>query len=498
VFLQSVGAICESHTFTYENPQGAEGVGFEPTANPLLLWALRSLGICVIGGNKNIDVVLTRVLTGAVASIWKHPNSPFWAACFTVYSSNEISRWKRSVKTSDRKLALRIADALEEVGRGAMDEHAITSFVEKIRDLRARRAAQAAFGDVFQTVVGREIGAGSLRAFAQSWLGSLEREIAALSFLRYKQVTKEFVEFIGRAADRELMGFSNRDDVLIVGFRDHLADRLAPASVNTALKIVRQLFKSAAQRFKIENPAILVNGVKPGNESADRRRPFTLQEIGRILRVVKGSEWEGIVLFGLYTGQRLSDIAKLRWENIDLVRSELAITTRKTHRRVLLPLAEPLADYLISLSVPDNALEFIFPNASACLSRAKAEQAGALSNQFHDILAKAGLVRRRSHRKAKDGAGRKARRKASEISFHSFRHTATSLLKNAGVPQSVVMDIIGHESKAVSQIYTHVGDAEKRTAMATLPTLEKLLKAGVAGAPPRHSKKKQPTKRRRK
>jgi hypothetical protein len=52
------------------------------------------------------------------------------------------------------------------------------------------------------------------------------------------------------------------------------------------------------------------------------------------------------------------------------------------------------------------------------------------------------------------------------------------LLKNAGVPQSVVMDIIGHESSAVSQAYTHVGEAEKRQAMAALPSLSTLLQAG--------------------
>jgi len=72
----------------------------------------------------------------------------------------------------------------------------------------------------------------------------------------------------------------------------------------------------------------------------------------------------------------------------------------------------------------------------------------------------------------------------SRISFHSLRHTATSLMKNAGVPQSVVMDIIGHESSAISQAYTHVGDAEKRQAIATLPSRSALLK----GATDRKSK----------
>jgi hypothetical protein len=56
------------------------------------------------------------------------------------------------------------------------------------------------------------------------------------------------------------------------------------------------------------------------------------------------------------------------------------------------------------------------------------------------------------------------------------------LLKNAGIPQAVVMDIIGHESRAISQLYTHVDEPEKRAAMAALPSLEKLLRAAK---PPR-------------
>jgi integrase len=29
-------------------------------------------------------------------------------------------------------------------------------------------------------------------------------------------------------------------------------------------------------------------------------------------------EWRSMILFGLYTGQRLGDIASLRWNNVDL------------------------------------------------------------------------------------------------------------------------------------------------------------------------------------
>jgi len=413
-----------------------------------------------------------------MASLWKHPNSPFWSACFTVRPSNlPVARWKRSLRTRDHKLARQIADALDDAGRNVLSEQAITAFTAKIRDTKTKAAVTRIFTDVFQSASGREFGAGSLRAFADSWLAGIKPQLSPRSYPKYELAVRSFVRFLGAAADRDLIGFSARDDVLILRFREDLASRLSAGSVNLNLKIVRQMFKVAAQRFKIESPAHFVPGVRKDATHTSQRRVFTLSELGRIVRAVRGSEWEGIVLAGLYTGQRLSDLVMLRWENVDLERCEIAFTTRKTNRFVLIPIAAPLIDYLLGIPTSDEPKAFVFPKAAAQLMRSKAEYPGALSNQFHNILAAAGLVRRRSHQKAKDGPGRAARRQPSEISFHSLRHTATSLLKNAGVPQSVVMDIVGHESRAVSQVYTHVGEPEKRQAIAALPSLSSLLQA---------------------
>ncbi len=430
-----------------------------------------------------------------MASIWKHPNSPFWAACFDVHSPVANLRWKRSVKTRDRKLAQRIADHLELVGRASLDEHEIVRFYETIPDLRVRRITKNIFSDVFRITAGRELGGASLSKFVESWLARLRTELAPQSLDKYEQISRDLLAFIGPAARRDVTSFSARDDILVIGFRDHLAARLAPSTVNTSMKIVRQLFKAAAIAFKIESPAQHVSGVNKRHHAAasaaTSRRPFTLQEIGRALKVARGSEWEGIILAGFYTaGQRLSDIATLRWENIDLLERELAFTSRKTGRRIVLPLAEPFSAYLESLPAGDDPKAFVFPNAAGHIARAKSEQSATLSNQFYDILARAGLVRRRTHEKAKDGSGRSSRRVTSEISFHSFRHTATSLLKNAGIPRSIVMDVVGHESSAISQIYTHADEGEKQRAIDALPSLSALMQTGAPAAERKGKQKK--------
>ena len=118
--------------------------------------------------------------------------------------------------------------------------------------------------------------------------------------------------------------------------------------------------EAARQGLLAVNRAVRVKLLKSTAES--KRRAFTLNEIKRILRACgNDAEWRGLVLFGLYLGQRLGDLAKLTWRAVDLDTGEVAFSTRKTGRRVVLPLVQPLADYLASLPASDNPNAFIFP-----------------------------------------------------------------------------------------------------------------------------------------
>jgi integrase len=62
---------------------------------------------------------------------------------------------------------------------------------------------------------------------------------------------------------------------------------------------------------------------------------------------------------------------------------------------------------------------------------------------------------KRSHQSR--GVTRSGAREASQLSFHSLRRTATTLLHEAGIPQAVAQALIGHDSAAVHEIYVSVG-----------------------------------------
>ena len=100
---------------------------------------------------------------------------------------------------------------------------------------------------------------------------------------------------------------------------------------------------------------------------------------------------------------------------------------------------------------------------------ARQKRSGDLSNQFADLLAQAGLREKTPHRSS--GKGRDAKRLSSGLSFHALRHTTVSLLKVAGIPEAVVMELVGHDSKAMSAHYTHVSEALGK-AVAAFPEIK--------------------------
>jgi integrase len=83
----------------------------------------------------------------------------------------------------------------------------------------------------------------------------------------------------------------------------------APATTNADLKAIKMICRAAKRDGYIaEDPAEFIGTVRKGTEQA--RRPFTISEIQRVLSVAD-AEWKSLILFGLYTGQRLADIATL-------------------------------------------------------------------------------------------------------------------------------------------------------------------------------------------
>lgn len=383
-----------------------------------------------------------------MASVRRKPNSSFWYACFYLPDG---TRTQRSTKTNKRDKALRIALEWEEAARN------------KITEAQVRRV----LSQIHEKIHGRPLASATLADYRTQWLARKQGETASKTHTTYKGAVDSFVDHMGTRATDPIHFVQPAD---IAAWRDsEVADR-SPRTANNKLKALRVFFTAAWRDGLIqENPAAKISALKTEDSN---RRPFTMDELRKILAVAD-LEWRVMIVAGLYTGQRLRDLALLTWANVDLVRDEITLTTSKTRRRQIIPIATPLKRALAELPVTDKPTAPLFAYAYDIATRTDTSR---LSQAFHGILVAAGLAAARPPKHKSSGAGRTAKRQQNEITFHSLRHTATSLLKNAGVTEAVAMDIIGHDSEAMSRHYTHVDTATKRAALEKLPDIDDISK----------------------
>ena len=359
---------------------------------------------------------------------------------------------QRSTGTNDRKLARQLAEQFEM----AASTH------------RTAKQAQQVMADLHRHITGQTVDRTSVRDFFTGWLAGKKGALSSSSYEAYKAVATSFIQFMEERADLEIAHVTATD---VLKFRDLLATQVSVNSTNNRLKVLRVALQQAWRDGKLEeNPGKKVQSLKK-TKGGSQRRAFTIPELKALLKEASG-EWKGQILFGIYTGQRLGDIAQLCWEDIDLEKKILSLSTQKTDRRQILPLAPAVVLWLAEArSQPQEKPNGpLFPEAHASISRNG--KVGTLSNQFYALMTKAGVVSPRSnHDKRPDGKGRSAPRQLSELSFHSLRHTTTSMMKNSGVSPAFVQEFVGHDSKTVSQNYTHIELTSLQQAVDAMPDL---------------------------
>jgi integrase len=387
-------------------------------------------------------------------SIHRQTNRPFWFCAFSIYdpATNRRKRVFRSTKTSDRRQALEICRTWH---RAALKARSGKLSVDAAREVIAQGVS-----DVLMAASIESLPSATIVSWCETWLQAKAIETEISSHARYARILERFTGFLGAKAKRDLATLQAID---ITRFRDREAKELSRSTANLSVKVLRNCLSEAVRQGLLTvNPAqSRVKLLKGASES--KRRAFTLSEIKRILRACDDDvEWRGLVLFGLYLGQRLGDLARLTWRAVNFDTGEIAFTTRKTGRRIVLPLVQPIADYLATLPASDN------PNAHIFARSATHKRTSSLSNQFRDILVTAGLLElRRTEVPAKQG--RSYSREINEISFHSLRHSAVTMLKASGLSDVFAREIVGHDSAAISRQYTHLTTDDLRNAMQRLP-----------------------------
>lgn len=174
-----------------------------------------------------------------------------------------------------------------------------------------------------------------------------------------------------------------------------------------------------------------------------------------------------IVEVAYAAGLRISELAAADLGSLELRRGELRVTGKGRKERIGLlgrPAREALAEYLTEGR----------PALLAIRTTPGPEPAEIFLNHRGDALGVRGLRFRidRLCRLAGLPEG---------VSPHTLRHSFATHLLDGGADLRVVQELLGHESLATTQVYTHVSPARLRSAyMAAHPRASR---SGVAGVP---------------
>jgi integrase len=216
----------------------------------------------------------------------------------------------------------------------------------------------------------------------------------------------------------------------------HKTDR-SERTVNIEMSILRRMFRKGVKWEMLEkNPFDNADDLFY-KETNRRERALTEDEVKRLIDACP-KYLKPIVIAGVLTGLRKSDIFNLKWRDIDLKKGLIQLEEAKTGKTRNIVLNSDMITLLQSLPVK---CQYVFPNKHG-------KPFTDIKRSFEASLKKAGIEQSDDRRR--------------KIVFHTLRHTCVSLLTERGADTTAVKNYVAHASEEMTKHYTHLSEEYAR------------------------------------
>lgn len=222
------------------------------------------------------------------------------------------------------------------------------------------------------------------------------------------------------------------------------AKSVSKSTLNRVLNTLSSMFNRAIEWDKAtENPMCKVKLFKV---PCSRLRFLEKDEIYKLLTAIdeltltnkhnQYSHLKPIVIVGLFTGMRKSEILGLRWRDVDIKRNVIHLHDTKNSENREIPINKLVQSTIINvLKNPES--QYVFCNSDG-------KPYGNVRKSFDTALEKAGITNFR---------------------FHDLRHTFASQLVMNGVDLNTVRELLGHKSIQMTLRYSHLSPDHKTRAV---------------------------------
>lgn len=209
--------------------------------------------------------------------------------------------------------------------------------------------------------------------------------------------------------------------------QEHAAGRLdagrKPRTVNRDLQVLRAVMRSAARRGELDAVPPM-----PMLRITDKRLRWITYDQARKLFQLLPLHQVAPVAFALETGLRKSNVARLRWDQVDLGKAMAWIHADQAKARK--PIGVPLSPTAVSIL--------------------ESQRGKHVQSVFTYQGAPIGQLNTKAFRKALAGAGIEGFR------WHDLRHTWASWHVQNGTPLHVLQELGGWASSDMVRVYAHL------------------------------------------
>lgn len=210
------------------------------------------------------------------------------------------------------------------------------------------------------------------------------------------------------------------------------------ATIKHQLVLLKRLYNIAKKwnLYDGQNPVDQVQMPKLDNQKTEF---FNDDELTRLLNVLESwpcRESAAFVKFALLTGFRRSELFKLKWEDVDLIRGSATLRDPKPGKTITVPVSEDALEVLKGL---ERSYDYVFPGKNG-------EQRTDFKGPWLKIRKEAGLPK--------------------DFRFHGLRHNFASQLVSNGEDLYTVGKLLGHRNTSTTQRYAHLADERLRQAAA--------------------------------
>ncbi|MBR6942682.1 MAG: tyrosine-type recombinase/integrase [Fibrobacter sp.] len=265
----------------------------------------------------------------------------------------------------------------------------------------------------------------------------LERNYSRLTVLKYESCLRLFEEYF-KNLNTELEWESVDADVIRDWMESMMDSGLTAATVNGRLSAVRSFYRFALKKGLVENdPAHTITGPKK-----EKPLPKFIREkdMDRLLQPeMWGDTYKDIcartiILLFYETGMRVGELVMLDDEMVDLDNRQLKVTGKRNKQRII-PFGAELEQAL---------RDFV---------RLRDEQVERTEKGFFVTEKGQRVTYEQVRRMVKNHLGRVTTQQ--KRTPHVLRHTFATTMLNHEAGLESVKQLLGHESLATTEIYTH-------------------------------------------